>query len=138
MAKAPPGKAAPRKRVAFGSEPPAAPPPSDSPRPWYRDVIGDVLVVGGVTSLVLGSLAYRAAVTDLDTAETVQTHEKYTELVEGAQTKRLVGVALIGGGVVLVTAGVLRFMLRDKHTEVRRVGMTPARGGGLVTWTRSF
>jgi len=133
-----PAEAAPSKRVALGAEPPAEPTPAEGSRPWYRDVLGDVLVVGGAASLVLGGLAYRAAVTDLDTAETVSTHEKYVELVDGAQTKRLVGVALIGGGVVLVTAGVLRFMLHDRHTEVRRVGMTPARGGGMVTWTRSF
>jgi len=138
---APHAKAAPRKRVAFGREQPAPPPESGSDvatKPWYRDVLGDVLVVGGVTSLALGGLAYRAARTDLDTAETVSTHERYTELVEGAQTKRLVGVALLGGGAVLITAGVLRFMLRDNHTEVRRVGMAPARGGGLLTWTRSY
>jgi tetratricopeptide (TPR) repeat protein len=138
---APPAKAAPRKRVAFGREQPAPPPESDSDvaaKPWYRDFVGDVLVVGGVTSLVLGGLAYRAARTDLDTAETVSTHQRYQELVDAAQTKRLVGVALLGGGAVLITAGVLRFMLRDNHTEVRRVGMAPARGGGLLTWTRSF
>jgi tetratricopeptide (TPR) repeat protein len=137
-APAPSASAAPSPRVALGAEPPAAAPPAEGSRPWYRDVLGDVLVVGGAASLVLGSFAYRAAVTDLDTAETVSTHERYVELVDGAQTKRLVGVALIGGGVVLVTAGVLRFMLHDRHTEVRRVGMTPARGGGIVTWTRSF
>lgn len=139
VAKAPPAaRPAPQKRVALAGERPAGPPPPEGVRPWYRDVLGDVLVVGGAASLVLGGLAYKAAVSDLDTAETVQTHERYVELVDGAQTKRLIGVALIGGGAVLVTAGVLRFMLRDKHTEVRRVGMTPAHGGGLFTWTRSF
>jgi tetratricopeptide (TPR) repeat protein len=130
----------PPKRVAASPDPePAGPPPmSGGTKPWYRDVIGDVLVVGGVASLVLGGLAYRAAVTDLDTAETVTDHEAYDDLVEGARTKRIVGVALAGGGVVFVTAGVLRFMLRDNGTEVRRVGVAPARGGGLLTWTRSF
>jgi hypothetical protein len=113
---------------------------SDRTKPWYRDVIGDVLVVSGVTSLVLGGLAYRAANTDLDTAESVmvEDHETYTGLVDGARTKWIVGVALASGGVVFVTAGVLRFMLRDNRTEVRRVGLAPARGGGLLTWTRSF
>lgn len=131
---------APPKRVAAAPEPraPAGPPMSDRTTPWYRDVLGDVLVVGGVASLVLGGLAYRAAVTDLDTAESVTMHETYDELVDGARTKRLVGVALAGGGAVLVTAGILRFMLRDSRAEVRRVGLAPARSGGLLTWTRSF
>jgi tetratricopeptide (TPR) repeat protein len=134
-------QAAPPKRVASQRELGAQQPPPEAPRgttPWYRDVLGDVLVVGGVTSLVLGGLAYRAARTDLDNAEKAMSHERYDELVDAGKTKRLVGVALAGGGAVLITAGVLRFALRDKHTEARRVGLAPARGGGLLTWTRSF
>jgi tetratricopeptide (TPR) repeat protein len=142
-AKAPPAVKAPppaKPRVARtpGSAPPSPRSESGRARPWYRDVVGDVLVASGAVSIVLGGLAYRAAVNDLDTAEDVNTHERYDDLVDGARTKRLVGVALAGGGAVLVTVGVMRFMLRDKHTEVRRVGMAPARGGGLLTWTRSF
>jgi hypothetical protein len=131
---------APPKRVAVAPDPgpPTPPPMSDRTTPWYRDVLGDVLVVGGAASLVLGGLAYRAAVTDLDTAEKVPMHETYDELIDGARTKRLVGVALAGGGAVLVTAGILRFMLRDNRAEVRRVGVAPTSGGGLFTWTRSF
>jgi tetratricopeptide (TPR) repeat protein len=133
---APPTKPPPPRRVAMTPDP--APPRSGAAKPWYRDAVGDVLVVGGAVSIVLGGLAYRAAAADLDTAEDVNTHERYDDLVDGARTKRLVGVALAGGGAVLVTVGVMRFMLRDKHTEARRVGMAPARGGGLLTWTRSF
>jgi tetratricopeptide (TPR) repeat protein len=136
----PPKKTPPPKKVAVAPGPDESRPPpmSDQTSPWYRDVLGDVLVVGGVTSLVLGGLAYRAARADLDTAEKAPDHEKYEEILEGARTKRLVGVALLGGGTVFVTAGVLRFMLRDRRTEVRRVGIAPTSGGGLLTWTRSF
>jgi tetratricopeptide (TPR) repeat protein len=136
----PPAKSPPRKQIALNRDldSQSSPPESGGAKPWYRDVLGDVLVVGGVTSLVLSGLAYRAAVTDVDTAEKATNHDKYKELIDGAKTKRLVGVALASGGAVLVTAGLLRFALRDKHTEVRRVGLAPARGGGLLTWTRSF
>ncbi len=135
----PKAKQPPPKAVAMTPPPERDPAPVPGPtRPWYRDVIGDVLVLSGVTSLVLGGLAYRAARADLDTAEGAPDHETYEELVDGARTKRLVGVALASGGAVFVTAGVLRFMLRDKRTEVRRVGIAPASGGGLLTWTRSF
>lgn len=140
-APAKPAQAAPPKQVALQRDPGAQQPPPEEPRgtkPWYRDVLGDVLVVGGVTSLVLGGLAYRAARIDLDNAEQAMSHDRYDELVDAGKTKRLVGVAFAGGGAVLITAGVLRFALRDKHTEVRRVGLAPARGGGLLTWTRSF
>ncbi len=117
---------------------PSQPPPRPEHSPWYRDAIGDVLVLGGATSLVLGGLAYRAARLDLDTAETVATHEQALELEDGAKTKRLIGVTLAGIGVGLVGAGVLRFVLRDARPEARRVGIAPARGGGLITFARSF
>jgi tetratricopeptide (TPR) repeat protein len=135
-----PASAAPApKQVALTRAPEPTPAPSaGKASPWYRDLLGGVLVAGGAASIVLGSLAYRAAITDLDTAERASSHEKYTDLVDGARTKRLVGVAFVTGGAVLITAGVLRFALRDRHTEVRRVGLAPARGGGLLTWTRSF
>lgn len=136
-AKPPP--APPPKQAAEARLPEAPPPPPPGGgTPWYRDVLGGVLVLGGLTSIALGGLAYRAAVTDLDTAEAAPDHQQYTKLIEGAETKRLAGVALVSGGVVFVTAGILRFMLRDNRAESRRVGIAPARSGGLVTWTRSF
>lgn len=125
----------------------AAPPaPSPTPRPvsghspWYRDVVGDVLVVGGVVSLAAGIFVYRGAVTDLDSAEHAPTHDRYVDLVDGARSKRLVSVALIGGGVALAGAGVLRFVLhgRRSSSEVRRVTLAPVPGGGFVTWAGSF
>jgi len=136
----PPEPSPPKKKIALNRELDSQQPPPEpgETKPWYTDVLGDVLVVGGVTSLVLGGLAYRAARTDLDNAEKSMSHERYEELLDAGKTKRLVGIAFAGGGAVLITAGVLRFALRDKHTEVRRVGLAPASGGGLLTWTRSF
>jgi tetratricopeptide (TPR) repeat protein len=127
-------------------QPPAAaprplPPPSPSTphrSPWYRDVLGDALVVTGAVSLVLGGVMYRSAVSDLDAAEGAPTHDRYVDLVDDARTKRLYSVVLVGGGVALVGAGVLRFVMRGPRTETRRVAIMPARGGGLVTWSRSF
>jgi tetratricopeptide (TPR) repeat protein len=139
-AKPAPEPSPPKKKIALNRELDSQQPPPEpgETKPWYTDVLGDVLVIGGVTSLVLGGLAYRAARTDLDNAEKAMSHERYEDLLDAGKTKRLVGVAFAGGGAVLITAGVLRFALRDKHTEVRRVGLAPARGGGLLTWTRSF
>ncbi|HSK02098.1 MAG TPA: hypothetical protein VK932_12690 [Kofleriaceae bacterium] len=115
--------------------------PGELPRPqrspWYRDVIGDVLVLGGVASLTVGGFAYRAALGDLETAETASTHEAARELIANAHTKRRAAVVLAGAGVALVSAGVLRFVTRG-HPETGHVALTPARGGGLLTLTRSF
>ncbi len=115
--------------------------PTEAPRPerspWYRDTIGGVLVLGGVASLALGGLAYRAALSDLETAETVASHDTAADLVEGAHGKRRIAIVLAGAGIALVGAGVLRFALRG-HSETGRVALTPTSSGGLLTLTRSF
>jgi hypothetical protein len=122
------------------SSPSPTPRPVSGHSPWYRDVVGDVLLVGGVASLTVGVLVYRGAVTDLDSAERAPTHDRYVDLVDGARSKRLVSVALIGGGVALAGAGVLRFVLhgRRSSSETRRVTLAPAPGGGFITWAGSF
>lgn len=119
---------------------PPSPLPPAAPRrsPWYRDVLGDVLVASGVVSLALGGVLYRSAVSDINAAEGAPSLDSYVDLVDSARTKRPFSVALIGGGVALIGAGVLRFVMRGPRTEARRVAVTPARGGGLVTWSRSF
>ena len=125
-----------RARTCAAPAPRQPSPPGRSP--WYRDVVGDVLVAGGAVSIVVGAVLYRGAVSDLDEAEGASTHDAYVDLVDGARTKRLYAVALVGGGVALAGAGVLRFVMRGRRTEARRVAISPARGGGLVTWSRSF
>ena len=96
--------------------------------------------MGGAVSLTFGALVYRGAVTDLDSAERAPTHDRYVDLVDGARGKRLVSVALVGGGVALVGAGVVRFVLhgRRSSSEGRRLALTPAPGGGFITWAGSF
>ncbi len=113
-------------------------PPRPERSPWFRDTIGNVLVLGGAASLVLGGLAYKAARADVDTAEFGPTHSEAEQLLDGARSKRLVGVVLAGVGVALAGAGVLRYVLRDDHARARHVGLVPVRGGGLLTWTRGF
>jgi len=135
---------------------PVAPPPAIEPRPapfaagpsrsvresggtpWYKDKLGDTLVIGGVTAVVVGVVMYRGAVSDLDAAEGSQSLTRYDELVDSAHSKRTFSVALLGGGAALVGAGVVRYLVRDRGTASTGVGMVPAQGGGLVTWMGRF
>ena len=133
-----PVRAQPQRPAEPSPRPAPRQPSPPGPSPWYRDVVGGALVVGGIVSIAAGTVVYRGAVTDLDEAEGSPSHDRYVDLVDGARTKRLYSVALFGGGLALVGAGALRFVMRSRRTEVRRVAITPARGGGLVTWSRSF
>ena len=109
-----------------------------SPRPWYRDTLGDGLVVAGVAAAVVGFIEYRAATSDLDNAETAGSLARYDQLVDDAHGKRTVSVVLFGGGAALVGAGIARFVLHDRGRESRGVAVVPAHGGGLLTWTGGF
>jgi len=105
--------------------------------PWYKDVLGDALVIGGVAAAVGGFVVYRGAVSDLDAAEDSNDLDEYQELVDKASSRRTMSIVLIGGGAALVTAGVLRYMLRDNGSE-RGVAIAPTTSGGLITWGGQF
>ncbi len=135
----PPPPAAP----APGSEPIVeAPQPAiriDPPERWYKDRLGGALVIGGTVTTLVGVLVYRAAASDLDSAEAAGTLAGYTELVDAAHTKRAYSVILIGGGLALAGAGVVRYVLHARGTETHDIAVIPVdRDGGLVTWSGRF
>jgi uncharacterized membrane protein YidH (DUF202 family) len=105
--------------------------------PWYRDVLGDVLVLGGVAAGVAASVYYVRARGDLDAGERASTIVEYDQLVERAHDRRTIAVILAGGGAVLLGVGILRYALRDRG-EQRGIAIAPAPGGGLITWGGGF
>ena len=117
---------------------PVAPPQRSA---WYKDKLGDGLVLGGVAAVVVGLVEYRSALSDLDAAEN-RTHTttlaRYNQLVDRAHGKRTASIVLTGAGGALIAAGVARYILHDRSTEVRGVGVAPAHGGGVVTYLGRF
>ncbi len=106
-------------------------------KPWYKDVLGDALVVAGVASSAMSVVMYTRARGDLDTAETSGSLGEYEALVSQAHDRRSYAVVFAGAGAVLIGGGLLRYALRDsgeKHT----VAVAPTSGGGLVTWGGGF
>jgi len=109
--------------------------------PWYKDKLGDGLVLGGLVASVIGLVEYRSALSDLDAAEdrsTTTTLDRYNELVDDAHGKRTTSILLVGAGTALIAAGVVRFVLLEGSTEARGVGVAPAHGGGVVTYGGRF
>jgi hypothetical protein len=133
--------------------PPTAPPVDDSPlppspmlqttdtgggpKPWYKDVLGDVLLVGGVATGVGSVVMYTGARSKLDDAEGAPSLAEYNSLVDDAKSQRTMSLVLAGGSAVLITAAIIRYKLRDKG-ETRTVAVTPTNGGGLITWSGGF
>lgn len=131
--------------------PPPAPPPEDKPEPppvvvapavngpWYKDPLGGVLVGTGVVATAVGFVLYGSARSDLDAAEEAPTLAAYDELVDRARSRRTYSVLLIGGGTLLIGAGVARYVMRNRDArETQRVGLVPVDRGGLVTYGGSF
>lgn len=143
---APADGAAPRKPgVPQRASPPATAPSvaavASQPTPWYRDTVGDALVAGGAAAAIVGLLAYRSALSDLDAAgdrASAPTLERYHALVDRAHGKRTTSIVLAGAGGALITAGIVRYLVRSPALEHREVGIAPARGGGVVTYGGRF
>jgi tetratricopeptide (TPR) repeat protein len=130
-AKLPPEPPPPPPPEVKLSSPPPAPAPS---LPWYRDAIGAGLVGGGLIVAGAGVFVYVSARKDLDDAEKAMDHAAYTDLVDGARSKRVLSVVLVGGGGALVGYGVARIIMREPQETEPRVSLAPTRGGGMVTW----
>jgi tetratricopeptide (TPR) repeat protein len=109
-----------------------------APRPWYRDTLGDGLVLAGVAAAVVGFVEYHGATAKLDDAETASSLAQYDQLVDDAHGQRTVSVVLFAGGAALVGAGIARYALHDRGRESHGVAVVPAHGGGLLTWTGGF
>ncbi|MBA3821767.1 MAG: hypothetical protein H0X17_22980, partial [Deltaproteobacteria bacterium] len=121
-------------------EPRPQPPVAEQPTgagPWYTDKLGDALVGGGLVLGVASVFFYQGARGKLDDAEAAGSYDEHRELVDEAKSKRTLAAGLAVGGVVLVGAGIVRYMLRDQG-EARRVAVTPTTSGGLITWMGQF
>jgi hypothetical protein len=123
------------------SKPAPAPALARRRAPWYHDTVGDGLVLGGVAATIVGLIEYRRALSDLDAAEdraSTTSLARYRELVGDADLKRTMSIVFTGTGGVLVTAGIVRFVLHERTREVRAVGVSPAQGGGVITYRGTF
>ena len=109
----------------------------DQPATWYKDKLGLALVGGGVVSGVIGFVMYRSATADLDAADAAPTYPEHVDLVDSAKGKRTIAAVLAAGGVALVGAGAVRFVMVRSH-ERSSIAVVPTQRGGFVTWSGSW
>lgn len=128
---------APMPTVEDSPIPALRPSATVSAKPWYKDVLGDALVLSGIAAGAVSIVMYTGARSSLDDAESAATLDDYESNVADAKDKRTYSLVLAGGSAVLIGAGILRYKLRDKG-EARGVAIAPTRGGGFITWTGGF
>lgn len=116
-------------------------PTSVEGKPWYKDVVGDALVGGGIVCGVLGVVFYtqmNAKYDDSEDRSKADTVEEYNDLRDQAKAKGNLALGFGIGSVVLIGAGVARYMLRDNGERKAKVAVTPTSGGGLITVMGGF
>ncbi|MEJ7601456.1 MAG: hypothetical protein WKG01_26365 [Kofleriaceae bacterium] len=96
-----------------------------------------MLVGGGVACGVIALISYRGANRDLDAAEAADTYPAHAELVDSARGKRTLAMVLAGGGIALVGAGTVRYVL-VRGRESGGVAFGPSPHGGFVSWSGTW
>lgn len=119
----------------------SAMPSDDAPHgsPWYKDKLGDALVLGGVAASVVALVVYRRAFSDLDVAEhDARDLQNYNYYVDRAHSKRTTSAMIGGVGSALIVTGIVRYVLHYNSTDTRAIGVAPSHGGGVATYGGTF
>lgn len=120
-------------------KPPPPPPPPEAEHPaWYTDKLGAVLLGGGVVLGAAGIVTYTLALSDIEDAERASDYQAQADLVDSAHSKRTIAAVLGVAGLGLTGAAVTRYLMVRRAGTQSTVGLAPAQGGGLVTWSGRF
>lgn len=81
--------------------------------PWYSDLPGDLLVGTGTVGLLAGTWYLASSVRTRNERDAATTDAEYLRLANEARRERIVGLVAFGTGAALVTAGIVRFLVRS-------------------------
>jgi tetratricopeptide (TPR) repeat protein len=113
--------------------PPPEEPTDTGSRPWYRDWIGNALVITGVAGVAVGTTFYvqgRNAASKANDAADYDSFLDAREAASSALTKQRIGLGAAIAGVGLVVGGILHYRISGKR-EVR-ITAVPTAGGAAV------
>jgi tetratricopeptide (TPR) repeat protein len=112
-------------------------PPQAGKRPWWKDPLGDTLVLAGVGGLAVGGVfLFQAKKAESDSTSAANVDE-FARLDARAQSRGKLGVIVGASGAVLVAAGILRYATRGGgESRAQVTGYFDGTGGGLVAFGR--
>jgi tetratricopeptide (TPR) repeat protein len=126
-------KAAPPPSVEPTPAPVATEPPPPAEirirRPWYTDVLGDVLLGTGVVAAGAGGYFWLRSADSRDAALDATDYGEYTSRLDDAKLERTIAIGALSAGGVLVTAAVVRYLTRGDQVERAPVALVPTPGG---------
>jgi hypothetical protein len=109
---------------------PAPPPPEG--RPWWKDPVGDGLVVAGVAGLVVGGIELSAAAGADSSKTNATSYAEFKKFSDQATSDGKVGVIAASAGGALVALGVIWYVTHADHHEHVVTGWLAPTGGGLA------
>lgn len=150
----------PTPAVGTGSPPPEppvvedkpSPPPEEKPAPaepevvvpavlharreapWYRDTVGDVLLVAGVTSAVVAAVFYNSTLDAGARTKVATDIITYANARHDAESSSTIAIVSMASSLVLVGASIIHYVVHDRR-QPGGVAIAPAPGGALVTWS---
>ena len=129
-----PPKPVPVAPVEHPREPVAAPiqPAAPEGRPWFRDPIGDGLVIVGAAGVGVGIAMLVSGHSADQSKASATTYGDYQALADKAHSRGEIGV--IGGvaGVAFIAVGIVWYAMHEDHPGDKTV--TPTGGGFALTF----
>ena len=114
-------------------EPSEAARPASTPsrrKPWYKDALGDALVVAGAAGLGVGTVFWLKSNGSREDADQAESYADYQRAVADGRSQRKIAIAGLAAGGTLVAAGVLRWALRGGGGEGPPAVAVTADGAG--------
>jgi hypothetical protein len=112
-------------------EPVAPPPPHEDRRAWWKDPVGDGLVIAGVGGLVFGGLKLASAASADSDKSNATSYADFQRFSDQATSDGKVGVIAAGAGGALVVLGVIWYATHRDHEHTVTGWLGPT-GGGLA------
>ena len=97
-------------------------------RPWYRDPVGDTLVITGVVGIGVG-VAMLVSAHSAEQSEAGVTYPEAKALDDKAKSRGTIGVISGGIGAALVVGGIVWYATHGKSSHAPTAWVTPTGGG---------
>lgn len=115
-------------------QPDPPPPTAESSRAWWKDPVGGALVGVGVIGLGVGTVfLVQARSADKDKVS-APTYGEFQSLEDKAQSRGKLGVAMLIGGGVLVTGGIVWYATRGGGKKTTVTGWIDGDSGGVAAF----
>jgi tetratricopeptide (TPR) repeat protein len=120
----------PHDAAPVAAEPP--PPAPEGSRAWWKDPVGDGLVIVGVAGLVVGGVKLSSAASADSDKANATSYTDFQRFSSKADSDGKLGVIAAGAGGALVVVGVIWYATHRDHHEHQVTGWLAPSGGGLA------